>query len=126
MKKILLADALPPAGHYSPAVAVNGFVFISGQLPIDPISGEKIEEGIEAQTEKVLENLEKIIHSAGGTLEDIVKVTVYISDIKLWDQVDDLYSEFFGEHKPARAIVPTNELHYGFKIEMEAIAYIGN
>lgn len=65
-----------------------------------------------------------IVEAAGSQKEKILRMTLYISDIELWDKVDAVYTEFFGEHKPARTIVPTNELHFGFKIEMDAIAYI--
>lgn len=117
-------NAPKPAGHYSQAVASNGFLFISGQLAITA-EGEKILGSIEDQTLQVLKNIEAIVTAAGGNLNQIVKSTVYISDIALWDQVNKVYSEFFGNHKPARAIVPTKALHHGFLIEMEAIAFIG-
>lgn len=124
IEKVFTPDAPEPVGHYSQAVIANGMIFISGQLPIVPGSGEKISGTIEDQTLQVLKNIEAITVAAGSNKSKIVKVTVYISDISLWGDVNKIYSGFFGVHKPARAIVPVRDLHYGFKIEMDAIAAI--
>jgi 2-iminobutanoate/2-iminopropanoate deaminase len=124
MKKIQTDKAPNPAGHYSQAVVHNGMVFVSGQIPIDPLTGEKITGSIEDQTAQVLKNLTAILEASGSSLEQVLKVTVYITDISLWGKVNEVYSQVFGEHKPARAIVPTRDLHYGFKIEVEAIAAV--
>lgn len=110
-----------PAGHYSQAMIANGFIFIAGQLPIKP-NRDKVLGSIEAQTQQTLENVKAIVEAAGSDLNHIVKVTVYIADIALWDGVNKVYTAFFGEHKPARAIVPVKDLHYGFQIEIEAVA----
>jgi 2-iminobutanoate/2-iminopropanoate deaminase len=99
-------------------------VFISGQLPIVPETGEKLSGPIGEQTLQVLMNIKAITEASGSDITRIVKVTVYISDIELWGEVNKVYSTFFGNHRPARAIVPVNDLHYGCKIEMEAIAVI--
>ena len=125
MKPVSTPNAPKPAGHYSQAVVHNGLVFVSGQLPIDPVSGEKILGSIEMQTEQVLQNVKAILEAAGSGPDRILKVTIYISDIELWGKVNAVYAEFFGEYRPARAVVPTRELHYGFQIEMEAIAAVG-
>ena len=122
MKKIETSNAPTSAGHYSQAVVHNGIVYVSGQLSIDPITGEKRTGTIEEQTRQVIENLRGILIAAGSGLDRVLKTTVYIADIKLWDRVDKVYGEAFGEHKPARALVPTRELHYGFLIEIEAVA----
>lgn len=124
MKKIQTDKAPNPAGHYSQAVVHNGMVFVSGQIPIDPLTGEKITGSIEDQTSQVLKNLTAILEASGSSLAQVLKVTVYITDISLWGKVNEVYSQVFGEHKPARAIVPTRDLHYGFKIEVEAIAAV--
>ena len=124
MKKIQTDKAPNPAGHYSQAVVHNGMVFVSGQIPIDPLTGEKITGSIEDQTAQVLKNLTAILEASGSSLAQVLKVTVYITDISLWGKVNEVYSQVFGEHKPARAIVPTRDLHYGFKIEVEAIATV--
>ena len=124
MEVITTNNALNPAGHYSQAIVHNGLIYISGQLAIDPDTGEKLPGSIEDQTERVLNNIELILGEAGCNKNHILKTTVYISDISLWDSVNKIYSDFFGGHKPARAIVPTKELHYGFKVEIEAIAAV--
>ena len=125
IKKILTTEAPVPAGHYSQAVVSNNMVFISGQLPIVPSSGEKLTGPIEEQTLQVLKNIRAIAEASGSDISKIVKVTVYISDIELWGGVNKVYSAFFREdHKPARAIVPVKDLHYGCRIEMDAIAVI--
>lgn len=124
METILTAKAPRPAGHYSQAVVHQGLVFVAGQLPIDPLTGEKKLGPVREQTEQVLRNLAAILEAAGSGLERVLKVTVYLSDIALWDEVNQTYARWFGEHKPARAVVPTRELHYGFQIELEAIAAV--
>ncbi len=115
-----------PAGHYSQAVEHNGLLYISGQLPINPRTMNKKVGSIEEQTQQVLSNVEAILVAANSAKDKVLKVTVYISEISLWDQVNTVYAQFFGDHKPARVIVPSNTLHFGFQIEMEAIAIINN
>lgn len=124
MKQIKTDKAPQPAGHYAQAWLHNDLVFISGQLPVDPATGEKRLGSIEEQTLQVLRNVEAVAEAAGSDIRHIIKTTVYVSDISLWGRVDKVYGEFFGEHKPARAVVPTKELHYGFQVEMEAVAVI--
>jgi 2-iminobutanoate/2-iminopropanoate deaminase len=124
IQNIFTNDAPEPAGHYSQAVVANGMVFISGQLPVVPGTGEKITGTIEDQTIQVLKNIEAIAAAAGSNKSKIVKVTVYISDMSMWGNVNTVYSGFFGDIKPARVIVPVKELHHGFKIEIDAIAAI--
>lgn len=124
MKTVFTTEAPVPAGHYSQAIVHNGLVFVSGLLPINPETGRKKAGTIEEQTRQVLNNLAAILAASGSSLEKVLKVTVYISDIALWGQVNEVYAEVFGSHKPARAIVPTRELHYGFQIEVEAIATV--
>lgn len=124
MREILSSAAPQPAGHYAQAIEHQGLVYVSGQLPVDPQSGEKRVGSIEEQTEQALANLEAILKEANSGKEHVLKVTVYVSDIALWDRVNAVYASFFGDHRPARAIVPTRELHFGFQIEIEAIAAV--
>ena len=124
MHTILTDDAPAPAGHYAQAVVHGGLVYVSGQLPIDPKTGEKRIGSIEEQTSQALENVAAILEAAGSGLDRVVKTTVYVSDIGLWDRVNGVYAAYFGEHHPARAVVPTRELHFGFQIEIEAIAIV--
>ncbi|MFB0509412.1 MAG: RidA family protein [bacterium] len=124
MREILTENAPKPSGHYSQAIVHDNIVYVSGQLPIDPKTGEKRIGSIEEQTEQVLRNLSEILKAAGSNLNQVIKTTVYISDIELWDQVNTVYSRFFSGHRPARAVVPTRNLHFGFQIEIEAIAAV--
>ncbi|HMO39403.1 MAG TPA: RidA family protein [Saprospiraceae bacterium] len=113
-----------PGGHYAQATRWRDLVFVSGQLPIRP-DGTKEQGDIEAQTLQVLHNLKAILDEAGSSPGQVLKVTVYIADVALWGQVNAVYAAFFGAHRPARAIVPVPALHYGFLIEIDAIAGIG-
>jgi 2-iminobutanoate/2-iminopropanoate deaminase len=122
IRPVNTAKAPSPGGHYSQAVVHNGLVFVSGQLAIDPQTGEKKLGSIEEQTEQVLKNVSEILKAANSDLGLVLKMTVYVSDINLWSAVNAVYSRVMGEHRPARAVVPTGELHYGFLIEVEAIA----
>ncbi len=122
--EISTKNAPKPAGHYSQAIVHNNIVYVSGQLPIDPKTGEKRLGSIEEQTEQALTNLAEILKAADSNLNQVIKTTVYISDIELWGRVNAVYSRFFGEHRPARAVVPTKDLHFGFQIEIEAIAAV--
>ena len=124
MKPIKTDKAPLPGGHYSQAMVHNGLVYVSGQLPIDPQTGEKQTGAIEDQTRLVLENLSAILVASGSSLNQVLKVTVYISDISLWGKVNEVYAEIFGDHRPARAIVPTRDLHFGFMIEVDAVAAV--
>ena len=122
MKFIETPNAPLPGGHYSQATISNGLIFVSGQLPIVPGTKEKVLGDIEDQARRALENVKAIVEAAGSSLDKIVKVNVYLADGDDWGIVNQVYSGFFGSHKPARAIVPVKTLHYGFKIEVEAVA----
>lgn len=122
MKKILTPSAPQPAGHYSQAIVHQGLVYVAGQLAIDPATGDRKLASIEEQTEQTLKNIAAILEAAGSDLQHVLKTTVYITDISLWGQVNETYAKVFGEHRPARAIIPVKDLHYGFLIEIEAIA----
>lgn len=122
IEKISTQNAPTPGGHYSQAVVYNGLVFVSGQLSIDASTGEKKLGSIEEQTEQALKNVAEILKAADSDLSLVLKMTVYVSDMSLWDAVNKVYARVLGEHLPARAIIPTGELHYGFLIEIEAIA----
>lgn len=116
------SNAPSPAGHYSQAVVHNGLVYVAGQLSIDPQTGEKKLGSIEEQTEQTLNNVGEILRAAGSDLSRVLKMTVYISDINLWGAVNEAYARIMGAHRPARAVIPTRELHHGFLIEIDAIA----
>jgi len=125
MQLVSTPYSLQSKGHYSPGVIHGDLVYISGQLPINYTIGETLPVGgVEEQTRQVLENLEYILKQCGSSKQQVLKTTVYIPDINSWPVVNEIYADFFGDHKPSRTIVPTNTLHFGAMIEMEAIAYI--
>ena len=126
MQAVITEDAPAPAGHYEQARVHDGIVYVSGQLPVDPVSGDQKDDSIEEQTRQTLENVEAVLRAAGSDLDHVLKTTVYVSDIALWDRVNDVYASFFGEHRPARAVVPTRELHHGFQVEIEAVAVLAS
>ncbi len=124
MQKVQPEGAPIPKGHYSPGVIHNGFVFVSGQLPMDLKTREPFTGAIEGQTELALLNVENVLKAAGSNLDHVVQMTIYVSDMELWDQVNETYSKVMGEHRPARAIVPVKDLHFGTKIEIQAIGVV--
>jgi len=118
-------DAPIPAGHYSQAVIANGFIFVSGMLPIIPNSGVRLPEGIVAQTEQVFKNLELVLKAANSDLNRLVNVQLFIPRIEFWTTINQIYAKTLGLHKPARTVIPCGELHYGALIEVNAIAIVG-
>ena len=110
-------------GHYSQCISHNGFLFLSGQLPIENDT-RTIPSTIEEQTNLVLNNTENILKEAGSSKMDVIQVRIYISDIDLWDQVNKSYSLFFENHKPDRSIIPSGELHFGCLLEIEMTAIL--
>ena len=123
MKKVITTSKAPDAvGPYSQAVAANGFLFISGQIPLVPGTGKIKEGGIKEQTRQVLKNIHAIIQEAGYKISDIVKTTVLLSNIKNFGDMNAVYAEFFGDEKPARAAYAVKDLPLGVTIEIEAIA----
>ncbi|MGP4063267.1 RidA family protein [Halobacillus sp. H74] len=124
MKSIFEVENLKSNGHYALATVHDDIVYVSGQFSIDPETRERKYGSVEEETIQALNNVEMIVEAAGSKKEQILRMTLYIPDVELWDRVDAVYKEFFGEYKPARTVVPTNKLHFGFKIEVDAIAYI--
>ena len=122
IRTIQTPNAPAPGGPYSQAVVYNGLVYVAGQLSIDPRTGEKKLGSIEEQTEQALKNVAEILKAAGSDLSRVLKMTVYVSDINLWGAVNEVYARVMGMHRPARAVIPTGDLHYGFLIEVDAIA----
>jgi len=115
----------PPGGHYSHAVVAGGFVFVSGQLPFHPDGKVDPTMTFGEQSRQALANLKAALAAAGATLSDVVKVTVYVASIENWAEFNSAYAEVFGEHRPARAVVPVGPLHYGFGVEVDAVAFVG-
>lgn len=123
MKKAISTSKAPAAiGPYSQAIEANGFIFASGQLPIDPKTGEFAEGGIKGQTRQSLTNAENILKEAGLSLANVVKTTVYLSDIENFGAMNEVYSEFFSEPFPARSAFAVKTLPKGALVEVECIA----
>lgn len=118
-----VAVGRPPAGHYSPAVVSGGFVFVSGQLPIEPETGLPLADfSIEEQTRQVFANVAGVLAAAGSSLGRVVNATIYLTDIALWPRFNAAYAEAMGEHRPARTVVPVPALHHGVAVEVSVVA----
>ena len=121
-KEIIHTNKAPQAiGTYSQAVKHQGLVFISGQIPLDPESMEIVEGGIEAQIRRVFESLSAICNAAGGSLDDIVKLTIFLTDLGNFPQVNTIMGQYFSKPYPARAAVEISALPKGVDVEMDAI-----
>jgi 2-iminobutanoate/2-iminopropanoate deaminase len=125
MNFVSTPKAPTPAGHYSQAVVHGGFIFVAGQLPIDPSDPSRPPGSIEDQTAQALANVAAILESAGSGLDRVVQMTIYVSDVSLWGKVNAVYSRVMAQHRPARAIVPVRELKHGMLIEIQAVAAAG-
>ncbi|WP_413735961.1 RidA family protein [Sodalis sp. RH21] len=112
-----------PAGHYSHAVISGQQVYVSGQLPF-ALDTHELAPDIAGQALQALKNLEAILLAGGSSVTQLVSVQIYIADIGLWPQVDDVYSRYLQHHRPARVVVPCSELHYGALVEISAVAEI--
>jgi 2-iminobutanoate/2-iminopropanoate deaminase len=112
-----------PRGPYSPAVRAGDFIFVSGQVPIDPATQKVVSGDIRHETRQVLTNIQNILKGCGATLDDVVKCGVYLLDGADFAPMNEVYAEFFGESKPARATVVTGFAIPGIKVEIDAIAY---
>ncbi len=123
MKKIILTDKAPaPIGPYSQGVEVNGLVFFSGQIAIDPAVGKIVATDIEGQTRRVLANISALLDAAGLTTEDVVKTTVFITDIADFAKVNAIYAQTFSSLPPARSCVEISALPSGALVEIEIVA----
>jgi len=120
---LLGGDAPPPAGAYSPAVRAGGFVFVSGQIPRDPVSGELVGDHIESQTRQVLANVRRALEAAGASLADVVSMVVYLADVDDWGRFNNVYKEVMPTPYPTRTAVGANLR--GITIEISAVAYVG-
>ncbi|MCE4601156.1 MAG: RidA family protein [Desulfurococcales archaeon] len=121
----IFTDKAPrPVGPYSQAVKAGCFIFISGQIPIDPSTGELIKEDFQRAVHRVLDNLKAIVEASGASLDNVVKVTVYLRDITRFPEFNKIYSEYFTGVKPARVVVGVKDLPLDSDLEIEAIAYV--
>lgn len=124
MKTIINTDAAPKAiGPYSQAVMIDGFLYASGQIAIDPATGEFVEGGVEAQTERVLENIKAILKAAGMDLNNVIKTTVFVTSIGDFAKINEIYGRYFKDNPPARSLVEVKSLPKGALIEIEVVAH---
>ena len=122
-RQVVDTDSAPKAiGPYSQAIKVGNLIFTSGQIAIDPEKNELISAGIQEQTRRVLENLKAVLETAGSSLENVVKTTVYLSDMNEFSAMNEVYAQFFESTKPARATVEVSRLPKDVKVEIDAIA----
>ena len=121
-KTIINTDNAPQAiGTYSQAVKVDNTVYISGQIPLDPASMEIVEGGVDAQITGVFENLKAVAEASGGSLADVVKLNIYLTDLSCFPTVNEIMASYFSEPYPARAAVEVSALPKGVKVEMDAV-----
>ena len=125
MRQPIKTENAPAAiGPYSQAIKANGFVFVSGQIPIDPQTGEFVAGGIAEQTARVLKNLTAVLEASGSSLEQVVKTTVFLADMKEFSTMNEVYAGFFPSPPPARSTVAAAGLPRDARIEIEAVALI--
>ena len=126
MKQIVNTNRAPEAvGPYSQAVKAGGFLFMSGQIPIDPVTSEIVIGSSAVQAERVLRNLSIILEDSGATREDVVKTTIFLADMNDFAEVNEVYARYFPMEPPARATVQVSRLPKDVRVEIEAIAYLG-
>jgi len=125
MNEVVSTENAPGAiGPYSQAIKANGMVFCSGQIPIDPATGQFVSDDVAAQTEQVFKNLEAVLTAAGTGLANVVKTTVFLADMNDFTAMNDVYSKFFSSNKPARATVQAARLPRDARVEIECIATV--
>jgi 2-iminobutanoate/2-iminopropanoate deaminase len=125
-RQIVRTDQAPDAiGPYSQAVSANGFVFTSGQIPIDPATGQFVSGGIAEQTQQVLKNLSAVLEAAGSGLQQVVKTTVFLADMEDFTAMNEVYATFFGAEPPARSTVQAARLPRDARVEIDVVALEG-
>ncbi len=122
MKTVLTNSAPAPAGHYSQGIVAGGLLYISGQLPIRPDKQPLADDSIETQARQAIANMLAVLEAAGGRPENLVKVTAYIVGVENWPRFNAVYGAMVPDVRPARTVVPVPELHYGYLVEIDAIA----
>ncbi len=126
MKQIIATDNAPKAiGPYSQAVAWNGMVFLSGQIPLDPATGQLIEGDVVAQTERVLENIRAVLEASGSSMDKVLKTTVFLKDMGDFPKVNEVYARYFSSNAPARSTVEAARLPRDVQVEIDCIAIAG-
>lgn len=126
IEHIVTEKAPLPRGHYAQATKANGFVFVSGQLPLTNDGGTVLAKGLEEQMRQTLSNVREVLLAAGSDLGRLLSVQIFVSDIELWPRVNELYREFIANPAPARTVVQCGQLHYGAFVEISAVALCGD
>ena len=124
MKSITTTNAPAAAGHYSQGIVHNGVVYVSGQLPIVPGSIDHTVGTIEEQAEQVLKTVDAILIAGGSSLQHVLQLTIYITDMALWGRLNVVSAKFYGNHNPTRPIIPLHAPHYGYQIDVVAIGAV--
>ncbi|KQN76623.1 RidA family protein [Sphingomonas sp. Leaf62] len=122
IQPVLTGDAPAPAGHYAQAIRAGDHLYISGQLPIRADGAKLDEMAFEAQAAQAIDNMLAILHAAGGTADHLARVTAYIVGVDNWPRFNAVYAARLGNARPARTVVPVPELHYGYLVEIDAVA----
>ncbi len=122
MERVETKYSVRDGGHYTPGIKHNGILYISGQLSIDPETGKPAGETVVDEARQALKNLDLVLQEAGVTKNDVLQCRVYIPDVAYWGELNEAYAEYFGEHKPARVVVPSGPLYGGCRVEIEAVA----
>lgn len=122
-KQITAREGASPMGAYSQGLRVGDFIFVSGQGPLDPVTGKIVGATVEEQTARVLENIKAILEAGGATLADVVKVSAHLSDLSLFEKYNKIYASYFPDPKPTRTTVGSQLM--GILVEIDAIAYVG-
>ena len=126
MKTVISTGQAPQAiGPYSQAIVAHGMAYLSGQIPLDPATNQMIEGGIEAQTERVLENLKALLEACGASLVSVVKTTVFLKDMGEFPQMNAVYARYFNQNPPARSTVQAAKLPRDVSVEIDCIAIVG-
>lgn len=126
MLKVVSSSNAPAAiGPYSQAIVAGGFLFASGQIPLDPTSMQVVEGGVEAQIRQVLANVDAVLLEAGLTKNHVVKATMFLKNMEDFGTVNPIYAEYFGEHKPARSTIEVARLPKDVLVEIEVVAHMG-
>jgi 2-iminobutanoate/2-iminopropanoate deaminase len=124
LRKVQTDQAPAAIGPYSQGIVANGFVFTAGQIPLDPATGSLVEGDIAMQTERVMKNVQAVLHAAGASLQTVVKTTVFLRDMGDFAAMNEVYGRWFGDHAPARSTVQAARLPRDVAVEIEAIAVV--
>jgi 2-iminobutanoate/2-iminopropanoate deaminase len=122
IQPVTTSHAPAAIGPYSQAMVSGGWIYASGQIPLDPDTGQLLDGGVAEQTRLVMENLAAVLEAAGGSLATVVKTTVFLSDMANFGAMNEIYGEYFGDHRPARSCIQAAALPRGVDVEIEAVA----